>query len=75
LTTPPFRQNTTYRIESIKFIALVRCEQLNVHRKGNPTRTAAEFLGMELFSWLAGSAVERPGPGRHFTSDEHGFPL
>jgi hypothetical protein len=27
---------------------------------------------MELFSWLAGSAVVRPGPGRHFTPDQHG---
>jgi hypothetical protein len=25
---------------------------------------------MELFSWLAGSAVVRPGTGRHFTLTE-----
>jgi len=31
---------------------------------------------MELFSWLAGSTVVRPGPGRYFTPDEDGgFPL
>jgi hypothetical protein len=27
---------------------------------------------MELFSWLAGSAVVRLGTGRHFTPDEDG---
>jgi hypothetical protein len=31
---------------------------------------------MELFSWLAGSVVVRPGTGRHFTPGEDGsFPL
>jgi len=30
---------------------------------------------MELFSWLAGSVVVRPGTGRHFTPGEDGsFP-
>jgi hypothetical protein len=27
---------------------------------------------MELFSWLAGSGVVRPGTGRHFSPDEAG---